>query len=91
MPGNKKQRGMKVLDQIRIHTGAWVNNMITGTRMGKNSTLFDSQCYTRDRKNITHTSPIKRTPENDGHDNPARMRAAATKFYRESKVLHDEH
>lgn len=27
----------------------------------------------------THTSPVEYTPENDGHDNPTRLRHAATK------------
>lgn len=27
----------------------------------------------------THTSPVIRTPENDGHDNPTRLRHQATR------------
>lgn len=78
MPKNTTPAGVRLPKKVLNSLGKWVNNKFAGIRLGKNSCLADSRPELA-RKKLTHTSPIVRTPENDGHNNLTRLRHAATK------------
>ena len=80
MPKNTKPRGMRSPEQVLNSVGKWVNSKFAGMNVGKNTNLSDIGVFKLGRKNKTHTSPIAYNKFNDGHDNPARIRHAATKI-----------
>ena len=79
MPKNTKPRGMRSPEQVLNSLGKWVNSKFAGMNVGKNTNLSDLGVFKLGRKKKTHTSPIAYNKFNDGHDNPTRMRHAATK------------
>ena len=78
MPKNKKYAGMKQPDKIKTPMGIWINNRYAGMRISKNTNISDFHWLCDPESKKTHTSMVIRTPDNDGHDNPARIRAAKT-------------
>lgn len=76
---SKKTRGMRQADEVLTSLGKWVVNKFCGMRLQGNSQVWDVSRRHLNRVRTSHTSPVIRTPENDGHDNPTRLRHAATK------------
>ena len=84
MPKNSKPRGMCQPAQVLNSLGKWVNNKFAGMRISRNTNVTDFTRFSTEstkRSKGTHTSPVKRTKFNDGHDNQTRLRHAATKAW----------
>ena len=79
MPKNSKTRGMRQPEQVLNSLGKWVNNKFAGMRVQHNTLISDKEQFGVQRVKKTHTSPVERHSQNDGHDNPTRMRNARTK------------
>lgn len=67
--------------------GTWVPNKFAGMRVNKAEYKAHVRGSRGRRNRRTHTTPVIRTPENDGHNNPTRMRHAATKARHAAKRL----
>ncbi len=81
MPKNKQHAGRTLPEYVLNSAGVWVKSKFAGARVGKNTNILDHHWLHDGEKNNhkTHTSPVVRTKQNDGHTNPARIRHAATK------------
>ena len=79
MPKNTKSAGVRQPEKVLNSLGKWVNNKFAGMRTSHNTRISDYQQFNLGRKKVTHTSPVAYDKFNDGHDNPTRMRHAATK------------
>ncbi len=81
MPKNTRPAGRGLPEYVLNSMGVWVRSKFAGARLNKNSRISDHQWLQEGEKHKrkTHTSPIVRTKQNDGHDNPARMRHERTK------------
>jgi len=94
MPKNTTPKGMRSSLIVLNSAGVWVNSKFAGLRICKNTRISDIQHFGAARVKTTHTSPIVRSPYNDGHNNPTRMRHAATKAahaIRKMKGVSEEH
>lgn len=81
MPRSKQYAGMRMGTHVINSAGVWVKSKFAKMRLHKNSRVSDYEYLNVDRVKKTHTSPVVRTKENDGHDNPTRMRHARTKAF----------
>jgi hypothetical protein len=73
---------MKIPSVVVVGPGMHIPMNMANKRIGKNTKPHN---LIKMNKRRTHTSPVKRTKENSGATNPARVRAAKTKAYHASK------
>jgi hypothetical protein len=79
MPKNKSNRRLLIPAMMLSAIGTWVPNKFAGMRVTKGEYKAHVRGSSGRTNRRTHTTPVVRTPENDGHNNPTRMRHAATK------------